>query len=310
MLFGIFRLKNETYIKRLMFENSLGAEVEQELNEQCHDFFCDGDDELPIEDFYPGSTNSSEFISKIEFDDPDGMQKAVESPAEVRPCDPDDDLKNLIGVFGPVADRPGNIAIQLIENRRILLPKSGWVIFKKATSGEVKDALKTALSPVSSGTFIDSEELGLRLDEKLVAVYDGKYLYFKSYYQANRIFDLSDYLSDATDETIREFLSLECIDDGGNPLGIIEKLSNAQRRRVARVMALGFVKRYSAMEIVNRAKKAKGNIPIELSSSGKITIPDNANDRATLFQFLANGIMSSYLDDDTDYAVESMRPYK
>lgn len=310
MLFGIFRFKNETYIKRLMFDAALGAEVGQILNDQYHDFFYDSEEKLPIDDFYPGSTNSCEFISRIEFDDPDGMTKAVESPAEVAICNPDEDLRNLVGVFGQVTDGSGEIAIQLIESRRILLPNSGWVIFKKICSGEVGGVVKTALSPVSSGTFVESDELGLQLDGKLVAVYDGKYLYFKSYYQANRIFDLSDYLMDATDETIREFLSLGCIDDGGNPQGIIENLSQSQRRRVARVMALGFVKKYSAFEIVNRAKKAKGNIPIELSSNGKIKIPERANDRATLFQFLANGIMSSYLDDDTDYAVESMRPYK
>ena len=308
MLFGIFRFKNETYIKRLAFSADLGSEIGGKLSKQRFDFFHDGNEELPISDFYPGSTSSCEVISRIEFDDPDGLSKAVEAPADIGVCNPNDDLKNLIGVFCKVPDDSGYIVIQLIENRRILLPKSGWLIFKQATSGNLVKAVKTAASPVSSGTFIESEELGVRLDEKLVAAYDGKYLYFKSYYQANRIFDLSDYLTEATDDTIREFLSLGCIDDGGNPQGIVETLSQSQRRRVARIMALGFVKKYSALEISNRAKKAKGNIPIELSSSGKIKIPEKANERATLFQFLANGIMSSYLDDQNDYAVESMRP--
>lgn len=310
MLFGIFKFKNETYIKRLVFDSALAAEVERVIDEQYCSFFYDGQEKLPIEDFYPGSTNSCEFISRIEFDDPDGMIKAVDSSAEVPACNPDEDLKNLVGVFGRVTDGSGGIAIQLIESRKILLPKSGWLLFKKVCSGKVGDAVKTAVSPVSSGTFVESDELGLQLDGKLVAVYDGSYLYFKSYYQANRVFDLSDYLMDATDETVREFLSLSCVDDGGNPQGIIEKLTQSQRRRVARVMALGFVKKYSALEIASRARNAKGSIPIELSSKGKIKIPDSANDRATLFQFLANGIMSSYLDDDSDYAVESMRPYR
>lgn len=310
MFFGIFRVKNETYIKRLAFDAALGTEIGRVMDEQYRDFFYDGNEELPIEDFYPGSTNSCEFISRIEFDDPYGMINAVDSSAEVAVCNPNEDLRNLVGVFGQVTGGSGGIAIQLIESRRILLPKSGWLIFRKICSGEVRDAVKTTLSPVSSGTFIESDELGLQLDGKLVAAYDGKYLYFKSYYQANRVFDLSYYLLNATDETIREFLSLGCIDDGGNPQGIIENLTRSQRRRVAQVMALGFVKKYSALEIVNRAKSAKGQIPIELSSNGKIKIPERSNDRATLFQFLANGIMSSYLDDETDYAVESMRPYK
>lgn len=308
MLFGIFRFKREAYIKRLVLASSLSKEVDRVLSEQCHDFLFDETEEIPIQDFYPGCPNSSDFISRIEFDDPVGMASAIKAPLDIGVCNPDNDLKNLIGVFGQVDDKSRRIAIQLIENRRILLPKSGWVIFKKVLEGDVKDAVKIVKSPVSAGAFIRSDELGIRLDDKLVAVYDGEYLYFKSFYQANRIFDLGSYLSEATDETVRKFLSLDCIDDGNNPQAIIENLSGFQRRRVARMMALGFVEKYSATEIANRAKRAKKKIPIELSPRGKIKIPEDGEARSMLFQFLANGIMSSYLDDESDYTVDSMRP--
>lgn len=310
MLFGIFRFKNENYIKRFVFNSTLGNKINQVLEKQYNDFMFDGTTKVEVQDFYPGCPNSLDVISKMEFDDPDGMIKALEAPADVGVCNPEEDLPNLIGVFCQVGDNSRNVAIQLIEKRRILLPKSGWIIVKKLLEGDVMDATKTMASPTPFGTFIESDELGIRLDEKLVAVYDGQYLYFKSYYQANRIFDLGDYLSEATNETIQQFLSLDCIDSDSIPQAIIDNLSKSQRRRVARVMALGFVEKYSAIEIANRARNAKGNIPIVLSPSGKIKIPEDHNDRARLFQFLANGIMSSYLDDDTDYAVESMRPYK
>nr|DAM24453.1 MAG TPA: hypothetical protein [Caudoviricetes sp.] len=74
-------------------------------------------------------------------------------------------------------------------------------------------------------------------------------------------------------------------------------------------MALEFVKKYSATEIANRAKNAKLNIELNVEN-GKIKLPDATRDRTTLLQFLANGIMKSYLDDDNDYEVGSMRPHK
>lgn len=74
-------------------------------------------------------------------------------------------------------------------------------------------------------------------------------------------------------------------------------------------MVLGFAKKYSATEIASRAKSAKLNIRIEVEN-GKIKLPDASRDRTTLLQFLANGIMKSYLDDDNDYEVGSMRPHK
>ena len=166
-----------------------------------------------------------------------------------------------------------------------------------------------ALSPNSRGTLVDADDCGIKLDNKITAVFDGENLFFKSYFQVNRIFDLSDYLLEATDDTVKEFLSLDCVDGGENVADVLESLTKIQRKRVAKVMALGFVKKYSATEIANRAKNAKLNIELNVEN-GKIKLPDATRDRTTLLQFLANGIMKSYLDDDNDYEVGSMRPHK
>lgn len=166
-----------------------------------------------------------------------------------------------------------------------------------------------ALSPNSCGTLVDADDCGLKLDNKITAVFDGENLFFKSYFQANKIFDLSDYLLEATDDTVKEFLSLDCIYGGENVAEVLESLTKIQRKRIAKVMALGFVKKYSATEIANRAKSAKLNIEIKIEN-GKIRLPNSPRDRTTILQFLANGIMKSYLDDSNDYEVGSMRPHK
>lgn len=304
MLFGLFHFEEKTYIKKLNLSNDVSQMVDDMFKKQRKNFFFDQNEEIRIEDFYPGTTESNEVISKIEFDDPEGLYKTIAAPGELPVCNPEQDLENLTAIFTQNPDNNKEILFQLTESRRVLLPKSGWLVFKS-----IAEKIKDIASPCSPGTFVEMDEIGLRLADKITSVYDGKYLYFKSFFQAGRIFDLGEYLEEATDETVKEFLSLNCIYDNGNHQEIIKKLSHAQRRRVAKAMALGFVKSLSAAEIVQRARKAKKNIHVELEH-GKIKIPESANERGILLQFLGNGIMSSYLDDENDYEVSSTRPMK
>lgn len=309
MLFGIFRFKEGNYIARITVSNDVDEYLKNFFKSQCERFFADGEEKYEIKEFYPGDPNSDEIISRIDFDDVDGLQEAIASPMGTPICDLDRDLRNLVALFMMHPENEGQVLIQLVENRRLLLPKSGWLIFKKFQEKGLAAGTSMALSPNSRGTLVDADDCGIKLDNKITAVFDGENLFFKSYFQVNRIFDLSDYLLEATDDTVKEFLSLDCIDGGENVAEVLESLTKLQRKRIAKVMALEFVKKYSATEIANRAKSAKLNIEIEVRN-GKIKLPEASRDRTTLLQFLANGIMKSYLDDNNDYEVRSMRPHK
>lgn len=309
MLFGIFRCKEGNYIARIPVSNDIDKYLKNFFEAQCEKFFADGEEKYEIKEFYPGEPNSDEVISRIDFYDVDGMKEAIASPMSTPICDLDRDLRNLVALFMKHPENEGQVLIQLVENRRLLLPKSGWLIFKKLREEGLTAGASMALSPNSCGTLVDADDCGLKLDNKITAVFDGENLFFKSYFQANKIFDLSDYLLEATDDTVKEFLSLDCIYGGENVAEVLESLTKIQRKRIAKVMALGFVKKYSATEIANRAKSAKLNIEIKIEN-GKIRLPNSPRDRTTILQFLANGIMKSYLDDSNDYEVGSMRPHK
>lgn len=309
MLFGIFRFKEGNYIERIQVSKDIDEYLKGIFKSQYERFFTDGEEKYEIKEFYPGDPNSDEVISRIDFDDVDGLQEAIASPDSTPFCDLDRDLRNLVAIFMKHPENDGQILIQLVENRRLLLPKSGWLIFKKLREEGFAAGTSMALSSNSNGTLVDADDCGIKLDNKITAVFDGETLFFKSYFQANKIFDLSDYLLEATDDTVKEFLSLDCIEGGENVAEVLESLTKLQRKRVAKVMALGFVKKFSATEIANRAKSAKLNIEIEVKN-GKIKLPTTSRDRTTLLQFLANGIMKSYLDDNNDYEVGSMRPHK
>jgi len=189
----------------------------------------------------------------------------------------------------------------------LLLPNNRWILL--AHSGlNIKKIKGALLSPDINGiTLAEADTFGLQLDNKLTAVFDGSNLLFRSYFQVNRIFDLSEYLVEATEETMKDFFHLESIYSDAATPNLIKQFSESQRKKVARAMALGFIKNLPGKQLQERALKAKKPINIELKG-GKIVIPEKANERAVILQFLCNGIMASYLDDGRDYMVASMRP--
>ncbi len=309
MLFGILRDGKESFVVRIPVSNDIGKNLGDDFRTQSEDFFSDGTGEYEIKDFYPGDPTTDEVIFRMEFDDAVGMRNAIASPEGVPLCDLDRELPNLTAIFMEHPDVEGRILIQVVEKRRILLPQCGWLIFKKFQEEGVKPAVSMMASSNSKGTLVDAEDCGLKIDDKISAVFENGELLFKSYYQANKIFDLGDLLLEATDDVVRAFLSLDSIGAEDDVAEILGTLGKSQRKKVAKVMALGFVEKFSATEIANRAKNAKLNMEIVVKN-GKISFPGSSRERTILLQFLANGIMKSYLDDDNDYEVGAMRPHK
>ena len=73
------------------------------------------------------------------------------------------------------------------------------------------------------------------------------------------------------------------------------------------MIGYGALDRLAPREIQVRAKKSRANVDIDISDSGKVIIPEDAVAREKVLQFLANVIVSSYLDDDSDYEAQATR---
>lgn len=95
MLFGIFRCKEGNYIARIQVSNDIDQYLKEVFKSQCDKFFADGEAKYEIKEFYPGDPDSDEVISRIDFDDVDGLQKAITSPTTTPICDLDRDLRKL-----------------------------------------------------------------------------------------------------------------------------------------------------------------------------------------------------------------------
>lgn len=186
------------------------------------------------------------------------------------------------------------ILFQLVDYRHLIIRAKGdrWWYFWE--SGGRK-------------TYIEQLSDSFCFDSKLTAVCEGRFLYFRSFKNASMLFDLSKYMKEASVETVVEFLSHNSIETPENASEFAEAFNSTHKRLVSAVIWYGALDRLAPREIQVRAKKSRANVDIDISDSGKVIIPEDAVAREKVLQFLANVIVSSYLDDDSDYEAQATR---
>lgn len=298
MLYGVLSYDGQKLIKRIPAKAQTAKEIENEFQAQAGAFFNDGSEPYPLVEFQAGQTQSEESILYInDFEDVLRAREAIEVQTKNAVFDFSKDLPYLKGIFmKDPTEGKDRVLFQLVEGRRIVKPGTLLgIIF--------------GLEVGNSNTLSRLDAAGLSLDSKLTAVMEKSNLYFKSFWNANRIFDLSDYLADASEEGTKNFLQSPYLFTEGDPAEMAKIFSKAQMRKIPKIVAFEYLKKYTAEELQKRALKAKPPINLEVKDS-KLVVPMDSNARAVLLDFLSNSIFSSHLDDETDYISESFRPRK
>ena len=160
-----------------------------------------------------------------------------------------------------------------------------------------------------SNTLSHMNSAGISLDSKLTAVMEEGKLFFKSFRNASRIFNLSGYLEDASAEGTVDFLKSPSLCMDGTPEEMVKLFSKSQMRKVPKIQAYGYLDKYTPTELQRRAALVKPKITLEIRDN-KLVVPTDKDARVALLDFLSNTILSSHLDDGTDYKSESHYPIK
>lgn len=114
-----------------------------------------------------------------------------------------DNIKFLIFV------EDNKIAYQCFDTRKIIKPNRWYLLF-------------------DSNTYSKIDKKGLIIDDKIDALYfeKDKKLLFKSFHNASKIFDLSKYFREATDNEIKKFLKHQIFDNTSDiPIDIFDNLN-------------------------------------------------------------------------------------
>lgn len=265
--------------------------VEQGLQEELHDLLKQqGDDlinaeEVPFDGRYQPTEDEVFFIDGFAL--PADIVTAIQKPTAAPPLDRDtagrwDALKSF---FAGRSAGNGKVeaVFQAFDRRRSLVHARSIVIRKE--------------------TFSRLDDPGIILDSRAVAVFRNDRLYFRSYINARRVLDLSQFYRTATDEDVKRFTKvpqLEFEDSAQFLAGADAPI----RRKVALIADSKILDNVTPAKI----QKAAAAYGLTLSvKSGRLLIPANKKDLKTVLRFLEENYFTSELTG-TRFLTSSKRP--
>ncbi|MBA1270507.1 MULTISPECIES: Kiwa anti-phage protein KwaB-like domain-containing protein [Pseudomonas] len=253
----------------------LSADISTVFNDQHTEFFRGVDTIIPFDGRY--TPEEGELLEIPDFADVDGLLAAVANPLSVDQYDPNThslDLVRAIFTGIEVAGVP-RVLVQIFERRR-LIARAGLMLF------------------FANNQFQKMSESGLSLDTKLLAVLEGTNLKFQSFHFAKRVFDLSEYFREATNEEVTTFAGHEKL--AVQDVQVFLAAAGPQiRKKISLIRQSAVLENYSTDQIV--AVAASMQFPLALSDDGRIIVPDNNTELRKLLRFLDEDYYESPLSN-------------
>jgi len=210
-----------------------------------------------------------------DFEDVDGLREAVAHPLNIEVFDPaQHSLDAVKALFTSHIDAGvTRVLVQCFERRRLIANKGLAMFFSVDTFRKMSDA-------------------GLTLDTKLLAILEVSSLKFQSFHFLRRVFDVSDYYNEATNEEVTAFATHTKMSVGDLP----EFLSSAGplvRKKIALIRQSGVLDHFTTEQIVASAQTF--NLAINTDANGRIVLPGNKTELRRLLRFLDEDYYESAL---------------
>jgi hypothetical protein len=239
-------------------------------------------DTIPFDGRY--APDEGELLVIEEFEDVDGLVDAVNNPLAFDQFDPQiHSLDSVKALFAALDGNANQILIQYFERRRLVA--KGFTIF------------------YSGDTFQKMTDAGLALDTKLLAVLEGSDLKFQSFHFLRRVFDLSEYFNEATDEEITSFANHEKL-HVEDVAAFIASAGPLVRKKISLIQQSGVLNSVTTEQIVASAQEF--NIDVQTNAEGNIVVPSNKTELRRLLRFLDEDYYASPLSQ-TRYVSNSKR---
>jgi hypothetical protein len=266
-------------IARIPLEAHVQDEVSALFTQQETEFRMKSQREIAFDGKYKPEPEECLYIDS--FDDIDGLKVAVTNAASVPAIPPAAaNLYNIKALFAGRVDAGGNavVLLQFFEKRRII-----------STGG-----LLTLI--LDANHYTKFQTIGLTIDDKLSAIFEGKKLSVFSFYVARQIFDLSQHYITATDQDITDFASSPHV-QVHDQKKFVENSDTWVRRKIALIKQSGVLDEVPIGDIKKVAAEFEVNIATETKNSFEvIVLPDDKAQLKSLLRFL-----------DEDYYKSSLR---
>jgi hypothetical protein len=251
-------LKDDT-IKRVSLNQDITLEVKKVFEDAQEALLPNDIEEVKFD----GAFNvQDDEILYVELPIPTLITDAIDNPSGTHPFDINsDELKGLF--WGKkLPNNKYEISVQNFDSRKLLNNKQILVY--------------------SSNTYSKLEKGAFILDYKICGVFKDDKFFFKSYHNAKRIFDLSHFYTEATDDDIDKFVEADCIDIDSDWLK--ENSNTSIRKQVTLALKNDILKNTSASQI---RTKSNGYLPFTLNVvNNKIEIPEDKKECRLFLEFL------------------------
>lgn len=253
-------------VLRMDLAQTVGNSARELFLKAAQDFEKGIDDTIIFDPGY--QLQEGECFKINDFTIPDELKSACKQPVSADRLDKDDlahlPIKSIVGYdFSGGKER---IFFQNFDSRRVLIPGKGLNLFATA----------------DASTFKELDAPVVLLDAHLTAIWDKGTLKFKNFNNAKKVFDLTSYFTEATDEQIEEFVAHSFIVSDGK-----EKLMKActawSRKKIALILRGKVLDSMTAKSIRAAAKVVDFEVPMD---GDKIKLPNDKKELKELLQFL------------------------
>lgn len=268
--FIITKNNNDYEVKRLNLTRDsqktlckLFGKLSEEMLDSQNEF-------IQFDGSYKPDNGEIQIISEYRIDEK--IIDSLREPTSVDPFIPDIDvLPDIKGIFTGKLEPEIIITFQKF-NKSQYITKKGISLF------------------YSNNTFEKVSSLGINILENVDCIYKSDGLFFKSYYHARQIFDLSQYYRLATENDINNFIKNDHI--YVNNEEIFKVNADAWvRRKIALISDSGVLETYTAGEIAEKGIQYNLNIDIlEDRGKNKISLPEDKKEMKTVLKFLDEDI--------------------
>ena len=264
----------EEALRSLDLKPSSG-EGTQEMFEQAAQRFLQGVDEW-VEFDAADKLDEAEGFKISNFSDPSiipAILAGCQNPLSLTRVDAGElqslEIKSIIG-HNENADAP-ELYFQNFDKGKVILPGKKWAFWQVA----------------DESTFEELTRPVIVLSSELAAIWREETLYFKSFFLASRIFDLTSHYHAATDEQLKQFGSHSHFSSGSSDA--LEGCSTWCRKHIALVLASGYLDKVTMADFELAAQEENYQIPME---NGKIKLPTEKKALRDLLDFLCENFYS------------------
>lgn len=256
----------ETPVLRMDLAQSVGNSARELFLKAAQDFEKGIDDTIIFDPGY--QLQEGECFEIKDFAIPDELKSACRQPISAVRLNKNDladlPIKSIVGYdFSGGKER---ILFQNFDSRRILIPGRGLNLFATA----------------DASTFKELESPVVLLDANLAAIWDKGTLKFKNFNNAKKIFDLTSYFTEATDEQIEEFVAHSFISSAGKEK-VMKACTAWSRKKIALILRGKVLDSMTAKSIKAAAKVVDYEVPMD---GNKIKLPSDKKELKELLQFL------------------------